>query len=524
MKKTQTLSLDSVPGFGKLLKAFVSSANESLPASNYFDSTLVQNRLDFRTKFEHRDILFQRLTAQNSVIDISEKTRSNIELIKEKNTVCITTGHQLALMGGPLFVTYKILTAIKLCQQYKSQFPAYNFVPVYWLASEDHDFEEINNFTVHGKEFKWETQERGAVGKFSTQGISDLILQMENEINGLDPDLLSKFKLAYSKNNLSEATRFLANELFGQYGLIIIDGNDTTLKKLFVPVLEKEVQEKATFKNVSSTNKKLEEAGFEPAINPRELNLFFLTENDRKRLEFSNESVKTVDNTSSWSIHDFLKLIHESPEKISPNVLMRPVYQETILPNLAYIGGPAETEYWLQLDALFEANALKTPLRILRICNTLLSEKNHNKIYEAGLDMVSILEPEEVLSKKIATALGGDNLNFTKEKNDFSTLFDNLTAKAKQIDVTLEGTIKAEKARQEKALENVFSKLIKAEKNKQEAAISRMLKIRNSILPNGKPQERTSTLFELNNSNYQELFGFILNDADLNVMNIGLTA
>ena len=307
MKKTNPLSLDSVPGFGKLLKAYLSSSNGKLPNSKYFDSTITEELLDFRTKFDHREILFQRLTVQNSALVLSEKTQANILLLKEKNTVTITTGHQLALMGGPLFVTYKILTAIKLSEQYKLAFPAYNFVPVFWLASEDHDFEEINAFTVHGKEFKWETNQSGAVGSFSTQGIRELIHRLENDINGLDPDLLSIFKKAYAKNNLSEATRYLANELFGEYGLVIIDGNDASLKKLFVPVLENEVQDKTTFNNVSLTNKKLEEAGFEPSINPRELNLFFLTEQDRKRLEFANNGIKTVDDSLSWSIEDFLK-------------------------------------------------------------------------------------------------------------------------------------------------------------------------------------------------------------------------
>lgn len=519
MKKIDSIKLDEVPGFGKLLKAYLAGGND-LPSSDYFDKVSLGKQLDFRKKFEHRDLLNTVLNQQNKSITLSETTRKNIELLKKANTVCVTTGHQLALMSGPLFVTYKILTTIKLANEYSKLFPETNFVPVFWLASEDHDKAEIDHFSIHGKDFHWETEQTGAVGEFNCDGILALVEKIENEINGLDKNLISILKKAYSLPNLSDTTRFLLNELFGEFGLVIVDGNDTELKKLMAPVVEKEINEKIVFNNVSKANSKLISAGFEPAINPRELNLFLLTQNDRKRLEFTSEGIKTVDDSLKWTKNEFLEFANKNPEKISPNVLMRPVYQETVLPNIAYVGGPAETEYWLQLDELFLACGLQTPQRVLRICNTLISEKNVAVLEKTGLRIDDLFTTEDELTKKIVAVFGGNNLDFSSEKEDLGDIFDLLAIKAKQIDATLEGAVNAEHARQEKALENLLSKLVKAEKVKQENSINKILKIRNVILPNGKPQERSLTLLEVNGFELKEFFGFLLGDGELDGMNI----
>jgi bacillithiol synthase len=513
MKKANSIDLNKVPGFGKLLKSYLASTNN-------FDKAAIEKRLNFRAKFEQRELLHKRLTDQNINLDLSPESKKNIELIKEKNTVCITTGHQLTLMGGPLFVAYKILTTIKLAKEYSGLFPDHHFVPVFWLASEDHDKAEIDHFTIHGKDFHWETGQTGAVGKFRNDGIDALIEKIASEINGLDQNLIEIFKKAYTQPTLSEATRYFVNGLFGSYGIVIIDGNDAALKKLLLPVIEKEITEKIVYINVNKTNEDLKSKGFEPAINPRELNLFLLTENDRKRLEFSNDGIKTVDNEIKWSKEEFSSFAVTNPEKISPNVLLRPVYQETVLPNIAYVGGPAETEYWLQLDDLFIACGIETPQRVLRICNTLINEKNASKLNELGIKTEDLFENEVELIKKVTTLLGGENLNFDGEKKELERLYSQLAIKAKNIDATLEGSVKAEHARQEKALENLFSKLIKAEKAKQETHISRVLKTRSTVLPNGKPQERINTLFETGNQSYLNLLALILEKGELNTMNI----
>jgi bacillithiol biosynthesis cysteine-adding enzyme BshC len=516
MKKETTISLAKTPGFGKLLNAYLEGENPVLP-SPVFD---VKKAIEAKKNFQHRQILTQCLAEQNKDIFLSEKSSKNIELLGEKNAFCITTGHQLALAGGPLFVTYKILTTIKLASDAKKANPEYNFVPVFWLASEDHDKEEIDHFSLFGKTIKWETDQVGAVGSFSTKGIEEMLDKMATETNGLETSLVEKLKKAYSQKDLSSATRYLVNELFGEYGLVIIDGNDGILKDLFFPVMERELdpEEKITYHSVKTTNEKLINAGFEPAINPRELNLFLLSENKRDRLEFNFNMIETVEDSKTWTLPEFTDFAKKWSSRISPNVLLRPVYQETVLPNLAYVGGPAETEYWLQLDDLFKALNVPLPQRVLRICATVSSAKNLEKITEAGLTIEDIFGDEAALVKKITLLLGGDNLNFTNEKNSFDELFEKLALKAKAVDPTLEGAVNAEKARQEKALEGVFGRITKAEKTKQEGGINRMLKIRNSFLPYGKPQERTTTLLELK-GDLNLIFDGIL-EADLNVMNV----
>ncbi len=513
MKKANSIDLNTVPGFGKLLKYYLSS-------SDNFDKKSIEKRLIFRGEFEHRELLYTLLTEQNKNIILGSESKKNIELLKEKNTVCVTTGHQLTLMGGPLFVTYKILTVVKLVKEYSALFPDHHFVPVFWLASEDHDKAEIDHFTLHGKDFHWETDQTGAVGKFKNDGIISLIETIEKEINGLDTHLLDVFKKAYAQPDLSAATRFLVNELFGSYGIVIIDGDDKNLKQLLLPVIKQEINEKLVYTNVTKTNERLKSNGFEPTINPRELNLFLLTEHDRKRIEFTETGFRTVDDHFVWTIDEFMAYANENPEKISPNVLLRPVYQETILPNIAYVGGPAETEYWLQLDDLFTTCNIEAPQRVLRICNTLINEKNILKLHELGIKTEDLFENEADLIKKVTTLLGGENLNFESEKTELTKLYDQLAKKAKHIDVTLEGSVKAEHARQEKALENLFSKLVKAEKIKQETHINRVLKTRNAVLQSGKPQERSNTLAELSGIELKVFFDLVIASCELNTMNI----
>lgn len=515
MKKESTVALTKTPGFGKLLNAYIEGKNTALP-SPIFD---VKKGIEAKKNFPHRALLKTCLIEQNKGVSLSEKTRKNIELLGEKNTFCMTTGHQLALAGGPLFVAYKILTTIKLVNEAKKTNPDYHFVPVFWLASEDHDKEEIDHFSLFGKTIKWETNQTGAVGNFSTNGIADVLEKMVAETNGLDQSLAEKLKKAYAQKDLSSATRYLVNELFGEYGLVIIDGNDINLKRLFYPVIERELREKIAHASVKITNEKLVKAGFEPAIDPRELNLFLLAENDRRRLEFNHDQIETVDGGNTWKLAEFIDFASKNAERISPNVLLRPIYQETILPNLAYVGGPAETEYWLQLDDLFSALDLPMPQRVLRVCATVSNAKNLEKIKEAGLTLEDVFGDEAGLVKKITTLLGGENLDFTNEKLDFDALFTKLAIKAKAVDPTLEGAVNAEKARQEKALEGVFGRITKAEKTKQESAIGRIVKIRNSFLPNGKPQERSTTLLEVK-GDLKVFFDAVIEQADLNAMNV----
>src|SRR5690606_22085974 len=209
---------------------------------------------------ENRNILVNSITNQYRGLQASVLTSENIGSLKNENTFTIVTGHQLNLFTGPLYLLYKIISTITLAEQLKENYPDHNFVPVYWMATEDHDFEEINYFNLHGKKFQWNRNVTGAVGELSTEGLSEVFNLLDLEVgSGINADKVREFfKNAYLEhNNLTDATRYLANELFAEYGLVIVDGHDKEFKKLFIPHILDELKNRTSNKSVSETVKNL---------------------------------------------------------------------------------------------------------------------------------------------------------------------------------------------------------------------------------------------------------------------------
>ena len=241
----------------------------------------------------NREVLVQSLKNQYEGFSVTEATSQNINLLKEENTFTVTTGHQLNLASGPLFFVFKIITTINLAKELKAKYPNKNFVPVFWMASEDHDFEEINHFHLFGKKYEWNSEQTGAVGRFSTEGISEVLAQLPESI-----ELLNK---AYSQPTLSKATRYLVNELFGEQGLVILDADDIDLKKEFVSIAEKELFERKSEKTILATSEKLEALDYKAQVHPREINLFYLTDTLRERLVFEDGVFKVLNTEISFS-------------------------------------------------------------------------------------------------------------------------------------------------------------------------------------------------------------------------------
>ncbi|MDX5436693.1 MAG: bacillithiol biosynthesis cysteine-adding enzyme BshC, partial [Pontibacter sp.] len=294
-----------------------------------------------------RQTLHQALQEQyTSIAEVNPKVQQHIELLLQTNTYTVTTGHQLNIFTGPLYFVYKIVTAIKTCRQLKEQYPDYNCVPVYWMATEDHDFAEINHFSLFGKKYTWETDQTGAVGRFSTESMAQLLAEL--------PEAYPVFEEAYrNSKNLADATRAITHALFGEYGLVSIDGDDKLLKRAMIPVVEQELTDQLSNRLVEETSAQLEELGYKPQVYSREINLFYLTDTLRERIVQEGGKYKVLNTDLSYTLEELQQEAQEHPERFSPNVILRPLYEELILPNLAYIGGGAEVAYWFQLKELF---------------------------------------------------------------------------------------------------------------------------------------------------------------------------
>jgi len=462
----------------------------NFPNTKGFYNQIEEKKKSFR--LQNRIVLSDTLQNQYKGFAISDKTQENIDLLKKQNTFTVTTGHQLNLYTGPLYFLYKIISTINLAEELSEKFPENQFIPVYWMATEDHDFDEINYFNFDGKKVLWNRKDGGAVGRFSTEGLEQVFNVFTEHLgNSKNAEYLKElFSKGYLQhNNLADATRFIANELFSEYGLVIIDGDDNSLKELFTPFVKQELENQVSYREVTNTIARLEE-NYNIQVNPREINLFYLGDDFRERIVFEDGVYKINNTALVFTKEELLLELKNNPKAFSPNVIMRPLYQEVILPNLCYIGGGGEQAYWLELKSYFDAVEVPFPILLLRNSVQVLSEKEAKKLSNLNITKEEIfLNQHELLSKKVIENSDLE-ISFKDKKEFLKKQFLELKEVATKTDVTFLNAVSAQERKQIKGLENLEKRLLKAEKKRQNDLIERITKLQNSLLPNQSLEER----------------------------------
>jgi uncharacterized protein YllA (UPF0747 family) len=384
--------------------------------------------------------------------------------LRDENTFTVTTGHQLNIYTGPLYVIYKLVSTINLARKLQKAYPDQRFVPVYWMATEDHDFEEINHFFAFGTKYEWTTSQKGAVGRFKLSDFPRIPLR--NEL----------FDKAYSEGKtLSDAVRIYMHALFGAEGLVCLDADDARLKSIFAPIMEADLNQQVHEPIVRATTEKLEALGYKTQVAAREVNLFRLIENDRIRLE-KGDSVEMAD--------------------ASPNVILRPLYQEVILPNLAYIGGPAEVSYWLQLKGIFDLHQVPFPILLPRNFAIVKTQKQAERAEKLGLSLADLFTDELRLRRSFVASRTEHTLDTSAEMDALQPILDALAERAKAIDPTLEASVLAEQARWTKGLERLAKKMKRAEERNQGDEVRQVLALKEALFPAGEWQERHTNFLE----------------------------
>ena len=449
----------------------------------------------------HRKVLVRSLTDQYKECQPTKATAKNIQALASPKAFTVVTGHQLSLFTGPLYFIYKILSVINLCEQLKKTYPSHDFVPVYWMASEDHDFEEINHFNLHGKNITWHTEANGAVGPLSTQGLEEICETLELELGQSGParELATLFRSAYLEHkNLASATRHLVNSLFGAYGLVVLDGDDPDLKALAGPQFLQDICNQVPYKKVNETISRWQEKNldYKVQVNPRPINFFFLESGTRERIEKVNSGYRVLNTEITFSEQSLQKAVEDHPEQFSPNVIMRPVYQEVILPNLCYIGGGGEIAYWLQLKSSFDALQLPFPLLLLRNSVLLMSDKQYNKMDKLGLELSDLfLEKHRFINKKVRE-ISNIDIDLSQQKAQLREQFEGLHKLALETDASFLGAVKAQERKQIKGLESLEKRLLQAQKRKLKDQVTRMADLQYELFPNGSLQERLMNFSE----------------------------
>lgn len=502
MLKQTTANLHKAGVLGKLVADYLQRKDTLKPFyAEYPDKAGFQNFLHQSpyTGFD-RKLLSERLMVQaNQVTNSSAASRNNIALLTQDTTYTVTTGHQLCLFTGPLYFVYKLLSTINLANALQQEFPSHRFVPVYWMASEDHDFEEISSFTVNGRSFKWHSQQSGAVGDFDPRELKQQMGALR-EVLGISQNADGLFKLfekSYLQHaTLASATRFLVNELFGSYGLVIIDGNDASFKQQMVPVFKADLNEGRAYQLVQPSVEKLAQLGYQAQVTPRAVNSFFLDKGLRARIDEQEGTFLLNGTDRALTAQELNTIVETQPEKLSPNVVLRPVYQQLILPNIAYVGGPGELAYWLEFKALFDALHVVFPILVPRNFVTVVDRGTVNKAKQTGFAITDFFQPAQSLVKDYMRR-SGQQFDLDNELKQAADLYLALGQRTALADTTLEKHVAAEWARVQKKLKAIGEKANRALKRKAATELERIHQVKHLFFPGGQPQERHENLAAL---------------------------
>ncbi|MCP4457141.1 MAG: bacillithiol biosynthesis cysteine-adding enzyme BshC [Cytophagales bacterium] len=483
--QTEKIDLDETDCFSSFFIDYIKGDDRLKPF--YQATPVIENFSDqianrsFPTS--HRETLVAVLKEQYRDLTTSSAVSDNIESLLSEKTFTVTTGHQMNIFTGPLYFIYKIVTVINAVKSLKEKYTELNFVPVYWMASEDHDFDEINHFHLHGKKFQWNTTQTGAVGQFDPSELKDLLAQLSGDV--------SLFEKAYLENtNLADACRHYVNALFDNNGLVVVDSNHPVLKKEFTEVIENDLFEHTPNLLVTSQTEKLEELGFKTQINSRLINFFYMHEGIRARIEKSEKEFHVLETNLKFSAVEIKTLIKEHPERFSPNVVLRPLYQEMILPNLAYIGGPSELVYWLQLKPMFDHFKTPFPLLMPRNFGLVISANQKNKWNKTGFTIADLFLATHGLEKQWVKNNSLEDLTYVDESEKISGVFKTLAVKAGAADPTLVQHIEALSKQVLNRLELAEKKLVRAKKRQHRDTLSQITAVKNALFPNGGLQER----------------------------------
>lgn len=479
------------------------------PEIDQFEAQIATRKNSFTN--EHRKQLVTALETQYQTIQLDKLTQQNITNLVLPNTFTITTGHQLNIFSGPLYFLYKIISVINLCKTLKDTYPKQNFVPVFWMATEDHDFEEIQYLNTKGKKISWNYNFGGPVGKYPTDSMEQVYKEFEAVLNSSQNAtyLKSVFKKAYcSKKTLADATRILVNDLFGKDGLVVIDGDDELLKSSFKSYVYKELTQQITLNEVTKTNEILAANGYHQQVKPREINLFLQGLQFRERIIPQSNGKFTIHNTNLefQSAEELVSSVFDKNDyTISGNALLRPLYQEVVLPNLCYVGGAGEIAYWLQLKSTFEAFEVPFPMLLMRNAALIVNEKQFEKSKKLQLTWQELfLKPSALIQHKVKQ-LSQQNIDFQSQQQQLQTMFELMKKQISKTDASFEGAVLAQEKKQMKGLQNLEKRWLKAEKRRLYDVLTRIEILQQSLFPNGNLQERVLNFTEFYEANGEEL-------------------
>lgn len=490
------LPYSQIKNFSKIVLDYIDEAKD---LKSFYEHSVsidgIKASIGQRKAFSaNRQLLVEQLQKQYENISESDSVNANIKNLSNDNTFTVCTAHQPNIFTGHLYFIYKILHTIKLAEEMKKQLPEYNFVPVFFMGSEDADLDELDHVVVDGKKYKWETNQKGAVGRMK---VDDKLIKLIDEISGrisvekYGNEIVEILKKCFSKNTtIEQATFLLVHHLFKSYGLVVLLPDNAVYKKTMLPIFEDDLFNNTPSEIVSKTSEKLS-ANYKVQAHSREINLFYLKDDIRNRIVEIKDRFIVHDTDINFSKEELKNELLQFPERFSPNVILRGLYQEIMLPTVAFIGGGGELAYWLELKDMFTHYQVPFPVLILRNSFLLIEEKYYSLMQKLKINAADLFKGEQGMLNKIVNTETKNILQLQSEKLQLDKVFNEIKNKVRQIDTTLLQHTEALEAKSLKTLSGLEKKMLRAEKRKFSDKQSQLLKILNSLFPNGNLQERT---------------------------------
>lgn len=442
----------------------------------------------------NREVVVARLREQYKAVETSAAVLSNIESLVSEKTFTITTAHQNNLFTGPLYFIYKILHVIQLAKYCKSQFPQYHFVPVFYLGAEDADLEELNHIHLTNSTFVWETKQTGAVGRMKVDAsLLGLLDRLQGELGVLPKGVewITLLRSCYVEGcTIADATFKLVDKLFSKYGLVILNPDDRELKRLFLQPIQRDLEPGATAKMLQPSIQTLQQLGYEAQAHVRPINLFYLEEESRKRIDKTGSNWSVVGSSITFDAVALQKEYSNYPERFSPNVILRGLYQCTILPDVAFVGGGSEIAYWMQFGALFKEFGVPFPLLILRNSFQLIEPDIAKKIAGLQLTAQQLFLSTQEISDQLLTAEDVAQFSLTGQLQLLHELYEGLREKAAQVDPTLIAHVAALEKRATDQAAELEKKMKRAVRKKYTTNEQQLQVLKNELFPKGQLQER----------------------------------